>query len=56
MNPNVLVISLMKAKKRRNFDTMGIRIAVLLFCQKALIFRGFGLSLRLALPDKAVAR
>ena len=30
-------------KKHRNFDTMGIKVAVLLFCLKALISRDFGL-------------
>ena len=30
-------------KKHRNFDTMGIKVAVLSFCPKALISRGFWL-------------
>lgn len=31
-----------RPNKNRNFDTMGIRIAVLSFCPKALISRTFG--------------
>ena len=38
-------------KKHRNFDTMGIKVAVLSFCPKALISRGFWL-----LSAPAVAR
>ena len=38
-------------KKHRNFDTMGIRIAVLSFCLKALISRDFGLLRCLLLPQ-----
>lgn len=31
-----------RPNKNRNFDTMGIKIAVLSFCPKALISRTFG--------------
>ncbi len=34
---------IIQAKKHRNFDTMGIKVAVLSFCPKALISRGFWL-------------
>lgn len=40
-----------KTKKHRNFDTMGIRVAVLAFCLKALISRDFGLLRYRSLPN-----
>ena len=42
-------------KKHRNFDTMGIRIAVLSFCLKALISRAFGLLICLLLLSRTIA-
>lgn len=44
-----------RPKKHRNFDTMGIRIAVLFFCPKALISRDFGLLRCLLLPSRTIA-
>ena len=41
--------------KNRNFDTMRIRVAVLSFCQKALISRDFGLLRCLLLPSRTIA-
>lgn len=38
-----LYFALAPPKKHRNFDTMGIKVAVLSFCPKALISRGFWL-------------
>ena len=42
-------------KKHRNFDTMGIKIAVLSFCPKALISREFGLLRILLMPSRSIA-
>ena len=42
-------------KKHRNFDTMGIKVAVLSFCPKALISREFGLLRILLMPSRSTA-
>ena len=42
-------------KKHRNFDTMGIKVAVLSFCPKALISREFGLLGILLMPSRSIA-
>ena len=41
--------------KNRNFDTMGIKVAVLSFCLKALISRAFWLLRYLLLPSRTIA-
>ena len=41
--------------KNRNFDTIGIKVAVLSFCLKALISREFGLLFPQPPPDKEIA-
>ena len=42
-------------KKHRNFDTMGIKVAVLSFCTKSLISREFGLLGILLMPSRSIA-
>ena len=43
-------------KKHLNFDTMGIKIAVLSFCLNGLISRAFRLLRCLLLPGRTIAR
>ena len=44
-------VPLRPPKKHRNFDTMGIKVAVLSFCPNMLISRAFGLLRYQSLPD-----
>ena len=45
-----------RPKKHLNFDTMGIKIAVLSFCLNGLISRAFRLLRCLLLPGRTIAR